>query len=107
MPCVTNQNSACLLSVQGDNTKQLVTNIPRNTLFALDKWLLDYSSCTLFACQDEIHFRVGQRNTGNDEHLNQYQRFPLQDKMIFENNEHQCMLGACVVRSSLHLDKTH
>ncbi len=53
MPCVVNKKSAHLLSVHGDNTIQLVTNIPLNTLFALDKLLLDYSSCTLFACQEE------------------------------------------------------
>ncbi len=94
MPCVTNKKSAHLLSVQGDNRKHLVTNIPRNTLFALDMRLLDYSSCTLFACQEEIYFGVGQRNTDNDENLNQYQQFPLQCKMIFDNDDHQCVLGA-------------
>ncbi len=66
------KKSAHMLSVQGDNTKRLVTNIPCNTLFALDKWLLDSSSCTLFAWQEEIYFGVGQRNTDNDEQLNQY-----------------------------------
>ena len=94
MPYVTNKKSAHLLSVQGDNRKHLVTNIPRKTLFALDKRLLDYSSCTLFACQEEIYFGVGQRNTDNDEELNQYQQFPLHCKMIFDNDEHQCVLGA-------------
>ncbi len=94
MPCVTNKKSAHLLSVQGDNTKRLVTNIPQNTLFVLDKRLLDYSSCTLFACQEEIYFGVCQRNTDNDEQLNQYQQFPLQCKLIFDNIEHQCILGA-------------
>ncbi len=33
-----------LLSVHGDNKKTLVTNIPQDSLFALDKQLLDYTS---------------------------------------------------------------
>ncbi len=94
MPCVTNKKSAHLLCVDGYNTKSLVRNIPCNTLFALEKQLLEYSSCTLFACQEEIYFGVGQRNTDNEQQLNQYQRFPLQCKLMFDNKEHQCMLGA-------------
>ncbi len=77
------------MSVQGDNRKHLVTNIPCNTLFALDKHLLDYSSCTLFVCQEEIYFGVGQRNTDNVEQLNQYQQFPLQCRMVIHIDEHQ------------------
>ncbi len=94
MPCVINKKSSHLLSVHGDNTKRLVANIPCNILFELDNSLMDYSSCTLFACQEEVFFRVGQQNTDSDEQLNQYQQFPLHCKMIFDNDEHQCIFGA-------------
>ncbi len=80
--------------VHGDNTNQLVTNIPWNILFAFDKSLLDYSFCTLFEYQEETYFCFVQRKTDNDEQLNQYRWFPLQCKLVFENNEHQCILGA-------------
>ncbi len=40
-----------------------------------------------------MYFGVGQRNADNDEHLNQYQRFLLNCKIVFENDDHQCILG--------------
>ncbi len=50
----------------------------------------------LFAFQDKMYFGVGQRNTGKDEYLIQLQQFPLQCKPVFENNEHQCIVGAFI-----------
>ncbi len=94
MPCVIKNKSSHLLSVHGENIKRLVKKIPRNVLFKLDNCLLDYSSCTLFACQEEMYFVVGQQNTYYDEQLNQYEQFPFQYKNGFESNEHQCILDA-------------
>ncbi len=59
MPCVISKPSAHLLSVHGNNKKTLVTNIPRDKLFELDRRLMDYTSCVLFACQEEMYFGVG------------------------------------------------
>ena len=44
MPCVISKSSAHLLSVHGNNKKTLVTNIPRDKLFELDRRLMDYTS---------------------------------------------------------------
>ncbi len=60
----------CIPGHHGDNKKKLVTNIPQDSLFALDKQLLDYTSCILFACQEEMYFGIGQRSSENDELLN-------------------------------------
>ncbi len=59
MPCVISKPSAHLLSVHGNNKKTLVTNIPRDKLFELDGQLMDYTSCVMFACQEEMYFGVG------------------------------------------------
>ncbi len=96
MPCIVNNPNAHLLSVHGDNKKKLVTNMPQDELFALDQRLLDYTSCVLFACQEEMYFGVGQRSSENDEALNQLQKFPLQCKLVFDNDDHQCNLGAFI-----------
>ncbi len=75
---------------------RLVTNIPQDTLFSLGKHLLDYTSCVLFAYQEEMHFGVGQRNMDNNDYLKPFQWLSLQCKLVFENNEHQCILGVFV-----------
>ncbi len=75
-------NQAHLLSIHGDNKKMLVINTSTELLFALDKHLLDYSFCTLFACQEEMYFGVGERNTKDDEYFNQIQQFSLQCKLV-------------------------
>ncbi len=59
MPCIIAKTSGHLLSVHGDNKKMLVTSIPRDSMFALDCQLLDYTSCVLFEYQDEMYFGVG------------------------------------------------
>ncbi len=41
-----------------------------------------------------MYFGVGQRSSENDEALNQLQKFPLQCKIVFDNDDHQCVLGA-------------
>ncbi len=59
MSCVICKQSSHLLSVHGNNKKMLVTNIPRDNLFALEQRLMDYTSCVLFACQEKMNFIVG------------------------------------------------
>ncbi len=59
MPCIVAKTSAHLLSVLGDNKKTLVPGIPRDSLFELDCQLLDYTSCVLFVCQEEMYFGGG------------------------------------------------
>ncbi len=70
MPCIVDNPNAHLLSVHGEKKKILVINILQDSLFALDKCLLDYTSCILFACQEEMYFGIGQRSSENDEALN-------------------------------------
>ncbi len=41
-----------------------------------------------------MYFGIGQRNSENDEALNQFQKFPLLCKLVFDNDDHQCILGA-------------
>ncbi len=42
MPCIVEELNVHLLSVHGDNKKTFVTNIPQDSLFALEKHLWDY-----------------------------------------------------------------
>ncbi len=70
MPCIVENPNEHLLSVHGDNKKNLVTNIPCESLFSLNQQLLDYTSCVLFACQEQMYFGIGQRSSENDEALN-------------------------------------
>ncbi len=71
-----------------------MTNILQDSLFALDKQLLDNTSCVLFACQEEMYFGIGQRSSEDEEALNQFQKFPLQCKIVFDKDDHQRILGA-------------
>ncbi len=89
IPCISDNPNVHLLSVHGDNKKTLVTNIPQDSLFALDKRIWDCTSCILFAYQEEMYFGIGQRRSENDEALNQFQKFPLQCKLVFDNDNHQ------------------
>ncbi len=40
-----------------------------------------------------MYFGIGHRSSEN-EALIQFQKFPLQFKLVFNNNDHQCILGA-------------
>ncbi len=91
MSFIVDNPNAHLVSVHGDNKKALVL---QGSLFAFDKSLWDYNSCILFACQEEMYFGIGQRSSENDEALNQFQKFCLQCKLVFDNDDHQCILGA-------------
>ncbi len=48
----------------------------------------------MFPCQKEMHFWVGQMTSEKNENLNQFQKFPLQCKLVFDNDDHQWILGA-------------
>ncbi len=54
MPWIVDYFSDHLSSVHGDNKKALVIKIPRDSLFAIDKQYLDYTSCVVFACQERF-----------------------------------------------------
>ncbi len=41
-----------------------------------------------------MYFGIGQRSSEDDEVLNQFQKFPLQCKLVFDNDDYQCILGA-------------
>ncbi len=92
--CIVDNPNTHLLSVHGDKKKTLVTNFPRVSLFALDKGSWDCTSCVLFTSQEEMYCGIGQRSSENDEALNQFQKFPLQCKLVFDIDDHQCILGA-------------
>ncbi len=89
MPCIVDNSNVHLLSVHGYNKKTLMTSFPQDSLFGLDKQLLDYTSFISFAC-----FCIGQKSSENDEALNQFQKFPLKCKLVFDNDDRQCILGA-------------
>ncbi len=59
MPCVIGKQCSHLLSLHGNNKKTLVASIPKYKLFEFERRLMDYTSCVLFACQEEMYFRVG------------------------------------------------
>ncbi len=41
-----------------------------------------------------MYFGIGQRSSENDAALNRFQKYPLQCKLVFDNDDHQCILGA-------------
>ncbi len=78
IPYTVDNPNAHILSDNGDNKKTLVTNIPWDSMFALDKQFLDHTSCVLFACQEEMYFGIGQRSSENDEALNRFSNITMQ-----------------------------
>ncbi len=72
----------------------LVTNIPKDNLFQLDKHLMDYTSCILFASQEEMYFGVGHQLINSNTTVDQLANNTLQCKVVFDNDYHQCILGA-------------
>ena len=96
MPCIIGKPSAHLLSVHGNNKKSLVTNIPKDKLFELDRRMMDYTSCVMFACQEEMYFGVGHRLIDGNTTVEQLAKIPLKCKIVFDNDEHQCILGSFI-----------
>ncbi len=71
-----------------------MTSIPKDKLFELDRQLIDYTSCVLFACQEEMYFGVGHQLIDDNTNVDQLANIPLHCKLVFDNEEHQCILGA-------------
>ncbi len=40
-----------------------------------------------------MYFGIDQRSSENDEDLNRFQKFLLKCKLVFDNDDHQCIFG--------------